>query len=318
MRAWLGAWLAAAALAAASVPARAASWPEDGWPARTTLHFRFLHPDPGLDPAYTREVERVHRALWNELGGFSVWMKTRRVDFYLYRDRDSYAAGSFKPPAWSQGVAIPPSSRSTPRFATFVGVPTQTVAHELSHLFFGAYWAEVGRRAPRWLDEGVASVIGGDEAVRRRRGFDAPVRVSSPRPLREFVTVEPGADTPQAQVGPWYRQAESLALFLMRGPKPFRFAALCRALRDGEDAERALLRTYSYRSLEALESAWLAWMRPPAKAAPSGPARPASARPAGPREKTPAEDAPRRGDHADPDADEVPLQGDGGRVPLLR
>ncbi len=235
-------------------PARAAG--EDAWPASETPHFTIHHESPGAALGDYNRVEAVYDALHPALWSLVPWMTGEKTQVYLYKDPASYARGRFHPPAWSGGLfALEGSERS---LAVYEPLDTDIVAHELTHLYFHSYFEEQGAQPPAWLDEGLAKALEHDALGRPDPRYAGPV-IRAPAPLAAFLASRPAADAPQAWVGAWYAQAESLVWFLLKGHVEASFADFCGRLRGGDGVELALRETYGYADLAAFEKAWLAW-----------------------------------------------------------
>lgn len=233
--------------------ALAAAIPEDSWPNTISVHYQIHSPRPGLPAGFSSRMEHLHRHLSRELRGLNRWMETERIIVYLYPDRPSYIQGSFRPPPWSGGAAITAGLSQPKRLALIAGASDMVIAHELTHLFMDSFFAERGRRrAPRWLNEGLASMVENDVA---RRGTGALPKTIL---MDEFLRQSPQKDDAASRVGLWYRQAESLVRFLKQGPG-FKFDSFCRALRDDVGLKRALFQVYAYPDIRSFERAWLAW-----------------------------------------------------------
>lgn len=231
----------------------AAAIPEDSWPSAISIHYQIHSPRPGLPAGFSSRMERLHRRLSRELRRLNRWMETERIIVYLYPDRPSYVQGSFRPPPWSAGAAITAGPSQPKRLALIAGADEATIAHELTHLFMGSFFAERGRRrAPRWLNEGLASMIENDASGRKSGALAKSI------PMDEFLRQSPQKDDAAARVGLWYRQAESIVRFLKQGPA-FKFDSFCRALRDDAGLERALFQVYAYPNVGSFEKAWLDW-----------------------------------------------------------
>lgn len=194
-------------------------------------------------------------------------MSEERIKVYLYRDRDSYAAGMFSPPPWSGGLAR--VSANEKALALHEPLETATAAHELSHLYLHAYFAGGKRPPPPWLDEGLAGLLQDTALVMPDARAKGPP-IPRPLPLKELVSTRPERDEAEARVGLWYRQAHSLVLFLKRSRSDAEFVALCARLKEGDGLEKALRSAYDFEDLAALERAWLHWRPKKAPGLPSG------------------------------------------------
>jgi hypothetical protein len=148
-----------------------------------------------------------------------------------------------------------------------------TLPHELTHLAFAHHF---GKPLPRWADEGAALLA---EAAPDQAAHDARVRdlLTEGRGMRLRVLVRM-TDYP-ADLMAAYTQGHSLVRFLARAggeaKLPWELAEQAGAARlvrfitqgtDGNTAEawdKAAADVYGFESVDALEEAWLAWVKAP-------------------------------------------------------
>jgi hypothetical protein len=238
------------ALGLFSAPARAEERPENSWPQTMTMHFVMHHQSIRLPPGYLLDIEKTHSEITRTLWFLAEGMQSEKIDFYLYPDRDSYLKGSFNPPPWSAGRS---ESRGYPNnkkiFVTYEGVRKELVKHELTHLFFAAYWKRPdGSPPPVWLNEGLAVTMEGKH-----------VPITRPIPMREFIQSAPKNDDPAERVNDWYAQAGSVTSFLLKTRASYHFKSFLDSQRDGEPLVDALRHAYGFHSIEEFEKAWKSW-----------------------------------------------------------
>lgn len=261
----------AMALLAGALPATAA---ESGWKWRETMtpHFQIKHEEAFLPPGMTMGVERIHGRLRLDLGSFSPWMAKERLNLYVYADQESYLAGEFSPPKWSNGLAI--YERKA------VAVPAmpdsrkllQVLAHEGTHLLFESWWREANVQPPAWLNEGLAMLEEAEspEKPETSQWYQA-MSMAVPakfQPLETFFGVSPIKDLhgDQNAVQDWYIQAYSVVHFLMRKHSKLQFKGFCTQLRDGKPVAEALWLSYRYRNVADMDKKWRLWLADPVHA----------------------------------------------------
>ena len=244
----------AAALALAASLAAAGGRAEADWDAQPTAHFLISHQREAMSLGDYNKLERVYDALRPDLWPLVPSMANERTRLYLYKDRESFLAGRFSPPAWSGGLFSEREGEKA--LALFEPLDTATAAHELTHLYFHAYFGE--QAAPPWLDEGLASMLQ-NEALTLLDPRDKGPVLRGVLPLAEFFKARPERDSPAARVSAWYQQAHSVTRFIKRGHIEASFPAFCGKLRDGTDTETALREVYGYADLAAFQKAWDQW-----------------------------------------------------------
>ncbi|HMX42862.1 MAG TPA: hypothetical protein PKB12_04005 [Elusimicrobiota bacterium] len=253
----------AAILLAAAGSARAGfSGPEDlgvfaDAPPTSSTHFRLHHEDPFVPAGILNDLEGLHAKLLLDLGVFSPWAYSERIDVYLYKNAESYAEHAHMP-AWS-AAHIDFQNRK------IYGYPSaelkRTLAHEMGHLFFMQYFVAQSATPPLWLNEGVAMLMewdyGGDGDAGQRDRF---LMKNRPPALTDFFkTTYQGAGNDQGRaVSLWYAQAGSVTRFLMRRFSKDQFVRFCAALREGKSVDEALPLAYglAVSDAAALDRLW--------------------------------------------------------------
>jgi len=236
--------------------AQARAQAEAGWPVNATMHFVIHHEKLGAALGDYNRIDQIYEALHDNLWSLSPWMATEKTHIYIYKDSDSYHRGRFNPPPWSGGLLH--VSETEKAVVIFEPVDGTVVAHELTHLYFHAYFDEKKSSPPAWLDEGLACMLQNEAVSRPDPRSKGPV-LGSALPLEAFLKTRPGADAPADWVGAWYLQAQSVVWFIKRGHIEGSFAVFCGKVRDGEDTETALREVYGYADLAAFEDAWRKW-----------------------------------------------------------
>ena len=261
------AWLALGFLAVA--PLDAASAPkETGWNWRETTspHFLVKHEMPWAPPGFVMNLERMHSRLRMDLGMFSPWMAKERIKLYLYKDSQSYLSGEFKPPSWSNGVALYELKTVAVPYNPDRKDLIRVISHETTHVLFEGYWHEAGFNGPpSWLNEGLAMMEENDapDYPERSPWFQSMVlaKPDSFLPMKQFVALNPSQDLHDPSiVGDFYVQSFSIVYFLYRGHQRLQFKNFCEQLRDGRPVEQALWLAYRYHDLKALEKDWRLWL----------------------------------------------------------
>lgn len=229
----------------------------DEWDAKKSKHFIVYHQ--GVPQEYVskvaRRAEHYYKSITDYLGlmRFDFWTWEERCKIYLYPSQKGYLK-SFGATPWSRGgvhvirkeIVSYVEDLEKERFFE------STLPHELGHIIFREV-VGFDKELPLWIDEGVAVL----QEENRRRYLSA---------ARELVEDEQYIHLKQlskvrsyTQVSPLvlYSEAASIMEFLLERFGRGRFVDFCRLLRDGEDWKEALLSTYKFEDLEALEAAWL-------------------------------------------------------------
>lgn len=214
-------------------------------------------------------AERAYFRLKMDLGVFSPWMLKERINLFVYDDQESYLGGEFKPPAWSNGLAI--YERRAVALAAMRDPRklAQVMAHETTHLLFDGFWRNARREPPVWINEGLAMLEEADLPDKpetsgwyQRMAYTEPKSFPS---LDAFFAVTPTNDLHDDQnaVSQWYVQAYSLIHFLLRKHSRLQFKSFCVHMRDGRPVAQSLWLAYRYRSVADLEMKWRLWLADP-------------------------------------------------------
>lgn len=239
---------------------------EEGWRLTRTPHFVVRHQARTLPKGLPLSLEKIHSHLKMDLAAFAPWMSKERVNLYLYANRESYLAGEFDPPGWSNGitfydrriVAVYDQSDNRSKLL-------EVTAHEMAHLFFEGYFGEKGLKPPQWLNEGLAML----EESRDRREAASSLWYQASRnlldrgvlPMQDFLEVQPRpGDKNREAVSLWYVQAYSAVYYLCRVKSRVQFQLFAAKLREGRSVEQALRSAYGFPSLSRFEREWKKWL----------------------------------------------------------
>jgi hypothetical protein len=216
------------------------------------------------------DLGKVHNRLKLDLSMFAPWMSKERIKIYLYRSRESYAKGEFQPPVWSNGLTYA-GTRTVVSFIQKEGRSTaEILSHEMTHVLFEGYWAESGKTAPVWLNEGLAMLEEADDRSQPRKSdwFQSMSLLSDDAlmPFERLVEYAPTQDAKNSdgdKVTLWYIQAYSMVYFLYRTHSRMQFFNFVRGMRDGESLKASLWKVYRFQSLKKFEEAWRRWLKLP-------------------------------------------------------
>ena len=239
------------------------------WLETLTPHFRIEHQRMWLQDGLIMGAEGVHSRLRFDLEAFTPWMATRRINFFLYRDLDSFIHGEFSPPPWSIGLAVYDRNAVVMPGMQTTKETLRVFAHESTHLLFVGYFHERHRDPPSWINEGLATNEEAPSADRPETSqwYQDMVATASKSwyPMARFFGITPtrDLDNDQAAVGLWYIQAYSVTHFLLRAHTRMQFKDFCDDLRDGGSVESALKRVYHFHDVADFERAWRVWLADP-------------------------------------------------------
>lgn len=234
------------------VSSAAAAWREE-----KSDHFVVAYQN--VPESFVKDVidaaEAQYRQTITTLGftRYQGWTWDKRVRIVIYDSQEAYARASRS--EWSAGQ-VNTAARLIMTFPSERGFFDSLLPHELGHIVFRE---GVGRynNVPLWLEEGVAMYqerarrIGADEDVRSLIAQGAFI------PLGTVGQMALHSGTDRSVVEAFYAQAASLVSFMINEYEVYRFARLCRELREGQTFEVALKKAYmEFSDIKALERAW--------------------------------------------------------------
>lgn len=238
------------------------------WHQTLSPHFAIFHQSPWMPPGFVTAIEKMHGRLRMDLAMFSPWMAKERLNLYLYQKRESYSAGEFQPPAWSNGVALYDRKIVAVYDHQDRDKLRETISHETTHLLFESYWSEEAAAPPSWLNEGLAMMEEAESAAApERSGWYQSMAFMAPDsilPFKEFIAITPTEDLQDKnKVSSWYVQAYAIVYFLYREHSRLQFKNFCARLREGQELEKSLWLAYRYARLADFEKAWRNWLKNP-------------------------------------------------------
>lgn len=248
--------------------AQAQAGSESAWRQTLAPHFDVHHEANWMPPGFLIAVERIHSRLRLDLAMFSPWMAKERIKLFLYASPESYAKGTWHPPAWSNGLAMYETRTVIVYDQASRKKLDEILAHETTHLLFESYWGEVGKRPPAWLNEGLAMLEEADSAEHPESSDWYQMMVDLPGQqvysIEALAKITPTEElTDKSKVTTWYTESYSVVHFLFRKHSKLQFKTFVSDLRDGKSLERSLWLVYRYRSLGDFQKAWLAWLNSP-------------------------------------------------------
>ncbi|MDD2679558.1 MAG: peptidase MA family metallohydrolase [Candidatus Omnitrophica bacterium] len=234
------------------------TWAEttpSGWQTQKSQHFIIYYQDnspAGFADELIYRAEDYYNSIVDKLGyrRSDFWSWDNRARIYLYKDAEDFQKNTQRA-SWAAGVVLVGSRE----IKTFVGQENffdTILPHEMTHIIFREF---VGNKAifPLWIEEGVA--CSQEKAGLGLRMQLAKKLISEDKYIKlgEFSAL---SDPGQIDPAVFYAQAASLVVFLIHSQGESGFLDFSRALRDGVEWGKALLRTYNFNSLQQLENAW--------------------------------------------------------------
>jgi len=218
-------------------------------------HLSILAPTPELAAHVRQVVEQSAPRLRAWTGAAPA-----RIRVEVAADHAAFAqrAQALGAPLWAAGLALPQQDLILLRSPRQLGGPEQfapVLQHELMHLYLAAGLR--GRRAPLWLEEGLALLLSGEGGWTRAEAMTRAVLSDKLLPLAELERTFP-AEPFQAAVA--YAQSYYLVSWLLKNHGEESLRSIVASLAQDRPLTAALHRATG-RGLAALQDAFFADMR---------------------------------------------------------
>ena len=237
--------------------------PKYKWQHLQTAHFILHHDQKMFAAKVARMGEQFYDSISADLPDLRDRASPGRSHLFIFRD----------PRDWKAIVASTPGLE--PWAASFVrgnvmllqetgasaSDKMDTLAHEMTHLVFNRF---LPVRLPLWLNEGLAEYYG-EFAYRAAKGMgqskgNAFRPLKSWTPLAELLDAT-GYPADPAEVSRFYATSKYLAGYLLLDQPREKWNAFFARVLAGEPASAALLDTYGWTDVEALEKAFARFAR---------------------------------------------------------
>lgn len=226
----------------------------DDWNIEKSKHFIIYYrqaPSEYINEV-RRRAEQYYRNITDYLGfrRFNFWTWEERCKIYLYPNRETYLKESDSV-SWSRGK-VHITKKEIVTYVKKEQFLDYVLPHELGHIIFKEV-VGFDKKLPLWIDEAV-SVLQEKDRQRYLRFARELVEEGRYMSLKELSRLKSyGQISPQA----FYSQSASIIEFLLNNFGRDDFVVFCRRLRDGEEWKEALLKTYKFENLDALQEAWV-------------------------------------------------------------
>jgi len=234
----------------------------EGFKEKRSTHFIVLYQDAPDDfvEKVINGAESYYDRITEELGfrRFDFWLWENRAKIYIYNDSSSYQAASGQP-RWSAGAVLP-KRKIIQTFVCAGDFLETTLPHELGHIIFREFVGFNNPGVPLWLEEGVASYQEKERYSQAKVFLRRAIGEGNFMDLKKLSGLPAEAGLNPGNVDIFYAESFSIVDFLIRDFGRDKFVLFCQNLRDYKDLIKALRLSYSFASLEELNSAWVKYL----------------------------------------------------------
>jgi hypothetical protein len=237
---------------------------DEDFKEKRSTHFIVYYKD-GVDVDFIDDIidsaEGYYDDIAKNLGyhRYNFWLWDERAKIYIFNDKDSYQSQT-KQPEWSGGCALY-QERKLWTYPHAAGFFDSILPHELGHIIFREF-VGFGSNIPLWFEEGAASYQEKSKRYAAKsmvKDFIAKKRIFTMPELSSIRSAGDISDNEVAEV--FYAEAVSIVYFLINKFDDYRFAMLCRNLRDGIDFDTALDKSYfNIKDSQDLYKQWLRYV----------------------------------------------------------
>ncbi|MDO8661733.1 MAG: hypothetical protein Q7K98_00735 [Candidatus Omnitrophota bacterium] len=225
------------------------------WRTEKSQHFivYYQQANPTFVSELINKAEDYYNGIMEELGyrRFDFWSWDNRAKIYLYDNADDFHKETQRE-GWTGAIVSVPN-RTIQSYVGQSGFFDSLLPHEMTHIIFREF---IGKQIalPLWIDEGVACSQEKSSLLARMRIATELVTQGQYLTLDELSKVSKLDDKITPRV--FYSEAASIIVFLIQKEGKTGFLDFSRALRDGTDWKKALLKTYNFSSLQEMEEKW--------------------------------------------------------------
>jgi hypothetical protein len=229
---------------------------------KKSTHF-IVYYKKGVDVDFISDIidsaENYYNEIANTLGyhRYNFWLWDERAKIYIFADKNTYLKET-KQPEWSGGCAFY-QQKTLWTYPHAIGFFDSILPHELGHIIFREF-VGFSNNIPLWFEEGVASYqekskryaakMMVKESIAKKKLFTME-ELSNVKSPQDIITME-AADL-------FYAEAVSIVYFLINKFDQYRFAALCKNLREDMEFDEAI--DEAYFSVENSQDLYKQWIR---------------------------------------------------------
>ena len=234
------------------------------WRLKNLTHFKFFYEKgtEGAVGSLSMHLESTLKNMRLKFPVFPSWINKESPNIYLYANKKNYLEGEFKPPEWSEGIALPEKKIVVIYLNNDLTDLKATITHELSHLYLRSFFMEKKKEPPLWLDEGIANYLGntvyGGNGPWEKSMLLYPNIKTFQMPAY-FDSNLDGVD--DDMISYWYLQAYTIISFLTDTQSSnIKFKNFCSKLRDGKKETDILWDVYRFRNINDFQDKMYAWL----------------------------------------------------------
>lgn len=241
---------------------------EKDWTAQQTANFIIKtqkNSSTISTPNLSMKLEQIYATLRLNIG----WMMPNdKITVRIYNSQENYLKGEGEYAKGSRALAYP--LENTIAFydnkENFENTK-QDMAHEIVHMFTSGYFnPEQDAKLdmpPRWLDEGMATLLEDSVADEQEDKVWAKLLFED----KNFAKFKDFFNEKENYSLDWYVQSYAIVRFLFNpydskiAKRKVQFKKFCELLKQGKDLDYALRKVYHYKNMDQLEKKFYKWYK---------------------------------------------------------
>jgi hypothetical protein len=233
------------------------------WQVFKSTHFLIYYKSASENELnlLSQKAEECYNNIADELGlnRFDFWTWDNRASIYLYDTKDEYLKAT-DASDWSAGQAVV-KSKLIQTFLTAPGFLDNILMHELAHIIFREMVGFNNPAVPVWLEEGVATFQQKQYDFQSVESYLVKkINSNTFMSLSQLNKFDLRQEKDKNLVELFYFESYSLLNYLIKEFGKDKFVLFCQSLRDYLDLTKAFRFSYSFDSLDELESSWKAYI----------------------------------------------------------
>lgn len=237
---------------------------EDDFLEKRSTYF-IVYYQEGVDQDFIKDIietaEEYYHEIANNLGyyRYKFWRWDERGKIYIFQDQISFQKATNQP-SWSGGCA----SYYEKKIWTYphaTGFFDSILPHELGHIIFREF-VGFDVYVPLWFEEGIASYQEKSKRYAAKNSVKKLLSENSLVSIEQLSTIKSSRDIINKDTAEiFYSEAVSIIYFLISKFGSYKFASLCKNLKENRNLEKALKDTYyNIKNFEDLQKEWIRYL----------------------------------------------------------
>jgi len=237
---------------------------DEGFMEKRSTYF-IVYYQKGVDQDFIKDIIETAEEYYNEIASnlgyyrYKFWRWDERAKIYIFPDQISFQKATNQPD-WSGGCASYYEKKiwTYPHAAGFFD---SILPHELGHIIFREF-VGFDTYVPLWFEEGIASY---QERSKRYAAKNVVKNLLSENKLlsiEQLSVIKSAQDIMNKAIAEmFYSESVSIIYFLISKYGSYKFAELCKKLKENRNFEKSLKQTYyNIKNLEDLQKEWVRYL----------------------------------------------------------